>query len=120
RQLGLSDARGAGEDERADGATWVLESGAAPTDRPGDRLDCVVLADDRLVQLVLHPQQPCGLGFLQTRYRNARPAADDEGNFLLAEHGTEVLAPLLPLFLLLANVTLQLALLVAQRCRALE
>ena len=34
---------------------------AAPADRLGDRLDRLVLADDLLVQLVLHLQQPAGL-----------------------------------------------------------
>ena len=60
------------------------------------------------------------LGLLQPRHRNARPAADDEGDLLLAEHGPVRLAALLPLLLLLPDLALELALLVAQRRRALE
>ena len=48
------------------------------------------------VQLVFHPQQARGLRLLQTRHRNARPAADDERDLLLAEHRAVRLAPLLP------------------------
>ena len=120
RELGLSDAGRSGEDERADRTIRILEAGAAATDRARQRLDRLFLGDHRRVELLFHAQQSRRLGFLQAHHRNARPAADDERDFLLAEHGTVRLAMLLPLFLLLANLALQLALLVTQRCRALE
>src|SRR4029450_8566921 len=43
---------------RAGRALRVLQAGPGAADRLGDRLDRVVLADDPLVQLVLHAQQP--------------------------------------------------------------
>src|SRR3954453_22989023 len=55
---GLTDTGGAGEDERAAGALGVLESGPGTPDRPGESLDGLLLADDPLVQLVLHLEQP--------------------------------------------------------------
>ncbi|MDZ7630942.1 MAG: hypothetical protein U5K74_06190 [Gemmatimonadaceae bacterium] len=72
------------------------------------------------MQLLLHPQQPRRLGLLQPRHGDAGPAADDEGDLLLAEHRPERLPALLPLLLALPDLRLQLALLVAQRRRALE
>jgi hypothetical protein len=39
--------------------------------------------DDGLVQLVFHAQQAGALGLLQSRDRDAGPAAHDEGDFLL-------------------------------------
>src|SRR4029079_13873483 len=48
-QLGLTDAGRAGEDERARGSLGILQSGASTTDRLGDGLDGVLLADDPLV-----------------------------------------------------------------------
>ena len=65
-----------------------------------ERLDRLVLRDDRSVQLLFHSQQTRGLGFLQTHHGNSRPAADDERDFLFAEHRAVRLAMLLPLFLL--------------------
>ena len=57
-QLGLADAGGAEEDERADRARRVLEAGARAADRLRDRRDRLVLADDALVQRLLHLEQP--------------------------------------------------------------
>ena len=72
------------------------------------------------MELLFHAQQSGGLGFLKTHHGDSSPAADDERHFVLAEHGTVRLAVLLPLFLLAANITLQLALAIAERSRALE
>ena len=48
-ELGLADAGGAQEDERADRALGVLEAGASAAHGPGDRGDRLLLADDPLV-----------------------------------------------------------------------
>ena len=53
-QLGLADAGRAEEQERADRAARVLEPGARAADRVGHGLDRLVLADDALVQPLLH------------------------------------------------------------------
>ena len=91
---------GPGKMKRADRPLRILEAGAAAADRPADRLDRLVLADDPLVQLVLHVHQPLGLRLAQTRDRDARPAAHDEADVLLGDLRAVVLALLLPLFLL--------------------
>src|SRR6185436_4266768 len=119
-QLGFADARGAGEHERPDGTTWILEPRAAATDGLGDGLDRLVLADHRLVQLLFHAEETRRFGFLQTRDGNPRPAADDERDLFLAEYRAVRLAPRLPLGLLLLDGALNLALLVAQRRGTLE
>src|SRR5689334_156106 len=72
------------------------------------------------MELVLHPEKTRGLRLLEARDWDARPAADYEGNLLLAKHRTERLSPLLPLLLFAPNVTLELTLLVPERCGALE
>src|SRR5262245_10412299 len=120
RELRLSDARGSREDERPDRATRILETRTAAADRTRDRLDRLVLPDHRQVHLVFHAKKTRGLRFLKTRHRNACPTAHDERDLFLAEHGSEALPTLLPLFLLLANVALKLALAIAQPCGALE
>ncbi len=114
------DARRAAEDERADRPPRVLETGPAATNRPRDGRDGFLLADHRLVDLVLHAQEARGLRFLKPRHGNPRPAADDERDLLLAQLRPVRLAPLFPFFLLLANLALELALVVTQRRRPLE
>src|SRR5215218_2583238 len=52
---------GRGQD-RAGRPLRVLQAGARAPDRLGDDLDRLVLTDDALVQLVLHPHQLRGLG----------------------------------------------------------
>ena len=49
RELGLADAGGAEEEERADGAVRVGEAGARSAKRVRDRLDRFVLADHAVV-----------------------------------------------------------------------
>ena len=54
RELGLADARGPEEQERADRAARVLEAGTGAPDRVGHGRDRLVLADDALVEPLLH------------------------------------------------------------------
>ena len=72
-QLGLADAGGAQEDERADRPVRVLEPGARAADGVGDGLDRLVLADDALVQPLLHLEQLLPLALQQARDRDAGP-----------------------------------------------
>src|SRR5690606_37568363 len=71
RQPGLSDTRGAGEDERAAGALRVLHTGTGTSDGPGERLDGLFLTDHPLVKLVLHLGQARGLLLGQLDDRDA-------------------------------------------------
>ncbi len=82
-QLRLAHAGGAEEDERADGALGVLEAGAGAANGLGDGVDGLVLADDTLVQRVLHLQQPLGLLLGDARDRDAGPQRHDLGDVLV-------------------------------------
>src|SRR6185295_9785509 len=61
RKLGLTDTRRAEEDERTGWALGILDAGARSADRAGHGLDRLFLADDALVQLVLHAREARGL-----------------------------------------------------------
>ena len=60
-------------------------SPARAPDRVGDGRDGLVLADDALVQPLLHLQQLLDLAFHQPADRDAGPAADDLGDVLLVD-----------------------------------
>src|SRR5690606_18566096 len=70
-QLGLSDAGGAREDERAAGALRVLQAGTLATDRAGERRDGLLLPDDALVQRLLHEDESAGLLLGELEHRDA-------------------------------------------------
>ena len=73
-----------------------------------------LLADDALVQLVLHPDQLLGLGLGQLEDGDAGPHRDDVGDLLLADDRAGALLAGAPLLLELALLRGELALLVAQ------
>ena len=89
-QLGLTDAGRAGEDERARRAPRILQPGTGAPDRLGDRLDGVLLADDPLVQLLLHAQQTRRLGLGQLEHRDTGPVAEHLGDLLVVDLGDDV------------------------------
>src|SRR4051812_38072442 len=115
RQLRLAHARRAEEDEGAGRPLRVLEARARAADRLRDDLDGGVLADDALVELLLHAHELLRLGLGELEHRDAGPHGDDVGDLLLADGGTlgVALAPL-PLLLELALLVGQLALGVAE------
>src|SRR5690606_270133 len=86
RQLRLTDACWAGEDERADWTTRILETSPTAANGACKRLDGFVLSDNRAVQFVFHAQQARRFRFLQARDWDARPPADDERDLFLAKH----------------------------------
>ena len=69
-----------------DGRRGSLSPAAGPTDRLRHRRDGVVLADDALVQLVLHVDEPCGLLFGEPVNGDAGPLSQDLGDLLLVDH----------------------------------
>src|SRR5829696_3259138 len=81
-ELGLADARRAQEEERADRAVGVLQAGARATDRVGHRADRLVLADDAVVQALLHVDELLDLALHEAADRDAGPARDDLGDVL--------------------------------------
>src|SRR5205823_6046630 len=119
-QLRLADAGGPGEDERPDRSLGVLQARPAPPDGARDHGDRLVLADHRLVELLLHPEQTGGFGLLEPRDRDAGPTGHDERDALFVDGGPVRGALLLPRLLLATDVGLELALLIAQRRCPLE
>src|SRR5690606_28013396 len=70
-QLGLTDTRGAGEDERTGWPLRVFESGARTADGARQRRDGFRLADDTLVQRLLHEDETRRLLLGELEHRNA-------------------------------------------------
>ncbi len=89
-QLGLTHTGRAGEDERAGRALGVLEACTGAADRLGHRLDGVLLADDPLVDLVLHAQQPSRLLLGQLEHGDTGPVAEHLGDLLVVDFGHDV------------------------------
>ena len=89
-QLGLADAGGAEEQERARRPVGVGHAGPAAANRIGHRLHGLLLADDPLAELVLHAQQLGGLALEHPAGRNAGPrrhhVGDVVGTDLFLEH----------------------------------
>src|SRR5882762_6443899 len=71
--FGFADARGAEEQERADGPVRALQASTAATDGAGQRSDRLVLRDDPLVQLFFNAQQLLRLFLLDRHDRHASP-----------------------------------------------
>src|SRR4029079_2523868 len=84
RKLGLADAGRTEEDERAGRALRILDARAGAADRLRDGDDRLVLADDALVQLLLHLDEARGLGFGELEDGDTRPHRDDVRDLLLA------------------------------------
>src|SRR3954447_1031851 len=83
-------------------------------DRLRDGLDRSLLADDALVELVLHPHELLGLGLGELEDRDPRPHRDDVRNLLLADLGPLAGLAGTPLLFHLALLVRELALLVAE------
>src|SRR3954463_12229633 len=114
RQLLLAPAGGAKEEEGAGRPLRVLQAGARAADRLRDDLDRLVLADDALVELVLHAHQLLGLGLGQLEHRDAGPHRDDVGDLLLADRRPLAALARLPGVLEVALLVRELALAIAK------
>ena len=82
RRLGLSHARGAEEDERADGPIRILQPGARAAHGVRDGLHRLLLPDHAARQLLVELRQPLPLALEHPRDRNAGPPRDDLGDVL--------------------------------------
>ena len=85
RHLGLADAGGAEEEERAGRPIDRLQTGARAADRAGKGRNGAVLADDAPVEVLLEPQQLGHLFFLDGSHGHAGPAGDDLFDVVLAD-----------------------------------
>src|SRR5262249_55662500 len=121
RELGLADAGRAEEDEAAGRALRVLDARAGAADRLRNRDDRLFLADDALVQLLLHAAETRGPGLGELEDGDARPHRDDVGDLFLADLRlllVRLVAP--PLLLELPLLLGELPLLVAEGGSLLE
>ena len=116
----LPDAGRAGEDERATGTLRVLEAGTRTPNGARESLDGLFLADDALVQLVLHLEQPGRLLLGELDDRDAGRDGEDLGDELLVDLGDLVHVTGAPLVLALGLAGDELLLLVAQASGGLE
>src|SRR5665809_70823 len=92
RGLGLSDAGRSEEDERSGRTLRVLPPGTRAADRLRHGFDRIVLADDPLVEFVLHAQQSRGLFFGEAMYGDARPLGEYLSDLFFIDDGRVVLA----------------------------
>ena len=75
--LGLADAGGAEEDERADGPVRVLQAAAGTAHGVGHGFEGLLLADDALFEPLLHLDQLLALAFEHPGDGNAGPGRHD-------------------------------------------
>ena len=103
-QFRLAHARGAQEQERADRPRRVGDARPRAQDGLRHLFDGLILADDALVQHLVQVQQLFALALHELCDRDARPAGDDAGDFLLrhlvAQQRAALLLALGDLFLL--------------------
>ena len=85
RQLGLPDARRAEEEERAERPARVAKTGPGAPDGIGHGLDRFILADDPLVETILHLHELLELAFHQPGDRNSGPGGDDLGDVVCGD-----------------------------------
>ena len=77
REEGFADTSRAEEQERTNGAAWILQIGTGTTQSLADGDDRFVLADDLAFQLGFHLEQLLGFGLFHALKRNAGPFRDD-------------------------------------------
>ena len=88
-QLGLADARRAEEQEAADWAVRVGDTGAGAQDRVRDLLHGLVLTDDPLMQRVRQAQQLFALTLDQLGDRDTGPTGHDTGDLIIRHTVTQ-------------------------------
>src|SRR5215467_1236325 len=73
------------EDERTNRPAWIFDASTGTNDRIGHQMHGLVLAYDALMQNLVKTQELVTLPLNQARHRNASPARDDLGNFILRD-----------------------------------
>ncbi len=91
-ELGLSDPCRAEEDERADRAIWIAQSGPGPPDGVGHRAHGLGLTHHSAVQALLHLDELLDLAFHQLDDGDAGPAGHDLCDVFLVDFLLEELA----------------------------
>ena len=86
-ELGFTNAGGAGEDKAGNRTVGIFQPHPGPADGTGHGLNGFVLANQALVEGLLHVQQLGCLGFGELLHRHAGPGGNDVGDVLLSDHG---------------------------------
>lgn len=79
-QLCLAHSSGAQKHEASNGAVGVRHAGPGPLDGISNCLNCLILVDDSLAQLVGQVEQLLALSGCQGLNRDPSPLADDLGH----------------------------------------
>ena len=90
-QVRLTHTRGTQEHERADGAVGVLQAHTAAHDGLHQLFDGHILADNLLLEFVLHAGQLQPFGLRHALHRHTRHHGYDIGNFLFVHRLTLLL-----------------------------
>ena len=89
-ELGFANAGGAGEDEAGNRAVGIFQPHPGPADGTGHGLNGFVLANQTLVEGLLHVQQLGCLAFSELLNRHTSPGGNDVGDVLLRNHGRAI------------------------------
>src|SRR5690606_34945637 len=120
RQLRLPDTGRPGEDERTGGALRVLQARAGAANRLRQNRHGLLLADDPLVQGILHEHEARRLLLGELEHRDARRGSENLRDDALVDDARRPGLAALPLLLEAQPLAEQVLLLVAQRRRLLE
>ena len=115
-QLRLTHTGRTSEDEGTGRTVRILEACTRASNSPRDCLDCVLLADDALVQLVLHVDEPGRFLLGELEHGDAGPVGQHLGDLLLAYLGDFLQLTGAPLLFLLGPLLGELALVIAEPC----
>ena len=113
-QFGFAHARGAQEDEGADGPVGILQPCPGPAHGPGNGLHRFLLAHHPGVQNLFQVHQPGGLVLGHAGNGNTRPGGDDLRHLVLAHDFDLRVAPLFPVSAAFGHFVVQLLLFVPQ------
>ena len=102
------------------GRRGIAQSGAVAADRLADRRDRLVLADDDLLQLLLHADELLALLLLDLGHRDAGHVGDHPADLLALDRGLGLLAALGPGPAFVGQLRAQFLLLVAELGGLLE
>src|SRR5699024_4624489 len=119
-QLRLTNTGWAGEDEGTGRTAWVLKACTGAADGAGDSLDCLVLANDALVQFFFHVEQAGRFLLRQLQNRDAGPVCQDFCDLVFGDLGDFFKVTAAPLLVLGGPLFVQLALGIAKASCLLE
>ena len=119
-KLRLTHTGRTGEDERTTWTLRILQARASTTDRLAQRMDCLLLTNNPLVQLGFHPQQTLAFFLRQLEDWDTSRCRENLSDQVLVNLSDDVEVPGLPFLLTLGLLADQVLLVVAQPRGLLE